>query len=665
MANPGGFAVGSPAYGSQDLISPTPAYSAGGGQPINPGSITYTTSTGPDGRVIYHPFRAVPASYQTPNGIVSGIQWVPAEATQVLPAGAQPANADFAASWNRGHLTREDEKSLKQWQRDEEKRRRKEEKDSSKRLAQYDRDRRERDREEQDLRRRKSFNAGAPGAYPVSTAGRGYERDTKYGGNAASDLTNRFRDMGIDGRGDPYERERKISSSYVPTRGEQDIRRSPYTNARTPYPVAPGDVYSDSTGYPPSSAYSAANLPHGNTGAYSPNTRPAEFGGSSAYSASGNVGEPFPRAPSPYARSTTPYARAPSPYGGGGAAGAAGVYPRGHILEGQPMNRSRAPSPLVGAIGLPGGGGGPAFPQPGIPATGSVSPNIGGMAPLSGPGGYSGHPQEQLAAPEGFSRPINAAQPYTPFDTMKIQDMDAFLDTIPKMPLVLQPHDVYHTDWIRFMQDLALSWAGKLPLPEFARNARAPKQSTLAADLIDLWNSSFFLVRGVEVVLYKGRQRRSGPNAGVIDRHLPTYGPDDSYSDLSSTDSSDSDDSGDSDDDRSRGAYGGEYGLYGRQSAGQMADYGEARRRRRERKNEKKRRHKEKKMRKKAKERENKYALYLTYVPNRPGGPGVMPTPMGGSMGPGTPIGGSMGPGMGGGMGPARGPTLMPGAMGM
>ena len=32
-------------------------------------------------------------SYQTNNGVVSGIQWVPAEATSVLPNGAQPANA--------------------------------------------------------------------------------------------------------------------------------------------------------------------------------------------------------------------------------------------------------------------------------------------------------------------------------------------------------------------------------------------------------------------------------------------------------------------------------------------------------------------------------------------------------------------------------------------
>lgn len=55
-----------------------------------------------------------------------------------------------------------------------------------------------------------------------------------------------------------------------------------------------------------------------------------------------------------------------------------------------------------------------------------------------------------LAAPEGFSRPPNLAQPYTPFEVMKIQDMDDFLDVLPRMPKVLLTHDVYHDDWIRF-----------------------------------------------------------------------------------------------------------------------------------------------------------------------------------------------------------------------
>lgn len=62
-----------------------------------------------------------------------------------------------------------------------------------------------------------------------------------------------------------------------------------------------------------------------------------------------------------------------------------------------------------------------------------------------------------LTAPEGFSRPPNLAQPYTHFEMMKIQDMDDFLEVIPRMPLVLVPHDVYHEDWIRFMNVRCLS----------------------------------------------------------------------------------------------------------------------------------------------------------------------------------------------------------------
>jgi len=57
-----------------------------------------------------------------------------------------------------------------------------------------------------------------------------------------------------------------------------------------------------------------------------------------------------------------------------------------------------------------------------------------------------------LPPPDGFSRPANLAQSYTFFDTMKIQDMDDFYDNMPRMPKVLVPHDVYHEDWIRFIQ---------------------------------------------------------------------------------------------------------------------------------------------------------------------------------------------------------------------
>lgn len=175
--------------------------------------------------------------------------------------------------------------------------------------------------------------------------------------------------------------------------------------------------------------------------------------------------------------------------------------------------------------------------------------------------------------------------------------MDKFYEQIPRMPLVLDTHDVYHQDWIRFMNDLALAWAGKLPIHEFSRGEAPPKRSSLVADLINLWNDSFFRARRVEVVLYKGRERRSGPHTGTLDNQLPM--PDlDSDSDLSDSSSL----SSESEDDR----------YYGR-----GVDLADSKRRRREKKEEKKWRKKEKKLRKKVKERERQYALYLNYIAPR------------------------------------------------
>lgn len=76
------------------------------------------------------------------------------------------------------------------------------------------------------------------------------------------------------------------------------------------------------------------------------------------------------------------------------------------------------------------------------------SPHVGGGAMLGG----AEHPSQMLPPPDGFSRPANLAQSYTFFDTMKIQDMDDFYENMPRMPKVLVPHDVYHEDWIRFIQ---------------------------------------------------------------------------------------------------------------------------------------------------------------------------------------------------------------------
>ena len=143
-----------------------------------------------------------------------------------------------------------------------------------------------------------------------------------------------------------------------------------------------------------------------------------------------------------------------------------------------------------------------------------------------------------------------------------------------------------------------------------------PKRTTLTADLIELWNTSFFFKRGVEIVLFKGRERRSGHNAGSVDLHLPGF---DDLAGLSDESESVSDSSEDDDDHDDRYRYGAYGGVYGRGAESQMAELQEAKRIRRERKRvEKKRRRQERKQRRKQKEAERKYALYVTCVPPQP-----------------------------------------------
>jgi hypothetical protein len=155
-----------------------------------------------------------------------------------------------------------------------------------------------------------------------------------------------------------------------------------------------------------------------------------------------------------------------------------------------------------------------------------------------------------------------------------------------------------------------MAWAGKLPTADASRSSRS---SAVTAELIDLWNSSFFTPRGVEVVLFKGHERRSGPYAGQIERNLPGFG-DDSDSDSSSLSS---DSSSLSDDKYGRGGgagAGGGGGYYG---------YPDSKRRKAEHKAEKKRKAKEKKARRRARERERTYALYITCVAPRDGALGA------------------------------------------
>lgn len=219
----------------------------------------------------------------------------------------------------------------------------------------------------------------------------------------------------------PYGRPEPIARAASPYG-----RPEPIARAASPYgrpPVEPIARAASPYGRPPTEPIARAASPYGRP-PMEPIARAASpYGpGHSPYSARAPSPIPPSRGPMPQ-RSTSPFPRAPSPYF---PQANSSVYPSGHVLEGQPLSRSRAPSPMPG---LPGA----AFP---------TSPRM----PSSAVGG-----DQQLTAPEAFSRPANAAQSYTPFNTMKVQDMEQFYDQIPRMPLVLETHDVYHQDWIRFM----------------------------------------------------------------------------------------------------------------------------------------------------------------------------------------------------------------------
>ncbi|KAJ7068008.1 hypothetical protein C8F01DRAFT_586101 [Mycena amicta] len=509
---------------------------------VAPGQITYTTSYDSSGRVVYHTFKAIAASYPSPAGVISGIQWVPAESTLTAPLGARPADAEFAAAWSRTPITKEEQKALKDWQRTEEKRRKKEEKEAKRQREKEQRmtdtaadadlrRARERDAQATTRERRKSFNQGvaAPGAQAFP-ANPNYPTTPYTAGYNVADLNQQFGEMDVaTGMARPLryqtdaERTRKISNNIT--------QQAPYVAA---YPA------------------------YGNP---SPNMRPAET--AQAASAYGNTTVTYPANYPPAAamgRPTTPYTGS--------------IYPPGHMMEGKPMGTTPPiPGVATSASSYTSAQAG-VYPQMQMPVPDTTD-------------------QGQLPSPEGFNRPVNTALAFTPFEKMKVQDMTELVLSAPRMPVALQPHDVYPSDWARLMQDLCLAWTGKLPAP-----GRSNRKSTLAIDLIDLWNVSFFSPRGVE-----GRERRSGTQAGTEDIQLPIYDDhDDSSSSSSSSSSSDSDD----DDPRYAQMY-----MYGQQPGQAAAEVMEQKRRRRA---EKKRRRKEKKARRKAKAREKKYALYIACV---------------------------------------------------
>jgi hypothetical protein len=339
----------------------------------------------------------------------------------------------------------------------------------------------------------------------------GYDQN-EYGSGDHAGLLNRMEEMNIGGAGAGYGHERKSSQSYAIPRsrrnsinaallenaargnvGSDYSDRSPYGSQVGAYPPAasgygappasgygaPAGQYSNAPGRPlsrvgPTSPYVAGRSPlpvetslpgHGPPGAgYGP---PSAGYGAPSYGVS-DAGRSF--GPAAHAPNTRPV----SPYVASAVSGSeVGMYPRGHVLEGRAMPRSPIPglpNNLYGGApdpyAHPGAGGG--MPTiVGFQGSASRPPSrigggmgMGGVQPGQqpgygpGPGGMAAAMDpiaQAMTAPEGFSRRPNPAQPYNPFEPMKIQDMEDFVENIPRMPLALVSHDVTNGDWNRFM----------------------------------------------------------------------------------------------------------------------------------------------------------------------------------------------------------------------
>jgi hypothetical protein len=322
------------------------------------------------------------------------------------------------------------------------------------------------------------------------------------GGGGMNDVTRGMANMGINTQPSDLGRPRKYSSYAAPPSPYSSAPPGGYPSSGA-YPQTQGTVYPSSPGGRPRSIYgdnkSATGYPSSPRPAGDVYGRPISRAPSPApYAAAPPTAAAYPSSPRPgvYAN---PNSRAPSPnpYANPNSA----VYPRGHIMESQPPGnqppayasqmpapRSRAPSPNPGMYaaptsnpyGVPHSAAGP-VPSPRVgaaplnypltayqphtpgytasPAT-PGPPVVMSAAAAAGMASYRDNPipapqqapdMTQLTTPEAFSRPKNMALPYTPFEPLKAQDMDEFAYVLPKMPMVMQTHDVYHDDWIRLM----------------------------------------------------------------------------------------------------------------------------------------------------------------------------------------------------------------------
>jgi len=256
------------------------------------------------------------------------------------------------------------------------------------------------------------------------------------------DITRQINDLNLNRSKDYPERDRETSGSSRPSKyntGEATFEQQRtvsgnYADRGNPYSYGNSNPQTSGVNSYPSSQYHDQ----------SPNVHPSEnpFGTTSSSGYPTVYSSPaYGMSPS---RKAVEVAHSITPFGGP-------VYPRGHVLEGQPM---------------PNGSSRP----PSHPASRAASPNPGhftyptGKSPHMPVATIPGEPR-QLPAPEAFSRPINAANSFAHFDMAKVQDMEEIYERAPKMPMVLSTHDIYPDDWKRCMQVRVLFSASFHGLP--------------------------------------------------------------------------------------------------------------------------------------------------------------------------------------------------------
>ncbi|KAF8742971.1 hypothetical protein RHS02_03008, partial [Rhizoctonia solani] len=541
-----------------------------------PGTIAYAKSEGPDGIATYTPVIAQETIYQTPSGPTRGIKWVTATSSQAsaagipsgsitasnaaqlpqavgmmppismppggIPPGGIPPNAfpppgtaatgygyppspgDDYPVMKPGMPQREYEKEKER--RASDKRARKEEKERSKNR---DRDRdRDRDRWERDPQDPYDITGGRGGERQRRTstgASLGFERARRMSGGAMlreDDLSRKLEslDMSFNSR-----RERRMSGGggYAPSAAGARSRKGSISE------VGRERKYSGDFGLSRQSFYP----PAGNGAPSGGYNAPVPGGyGAGARSMPGSPVRPH--------SAFHPNHYDDVPHGG--------PSPRpGHYARSRHASPSMGPTHLPGGYGVSYGGGGArdpvsasAYPPYGNETRTPYS-TASNLPPASD--SYALARRPAAGAPNSLysvsGRELNRAQPFTAFEEFfLVEDLRELMQPQPPpLPAALVPHDVMAEEWDRCMQ-------GLISLTSQALQSSRSGALDPLVDLITQWNTTFFLPRGVDISIYKGNSRRSGP-ATNFPSALRSYEESESESTSSSSSSSESSDSGD------------------------------------------------------------------------------------------------------------------------